>query len=155
METKEIRAFRRNLRSFSRILAQQVEVCCCSDVTPAQCHALLALEESGPLPNNELAALLQVDASTLSRTIDQLELKGLVVRQPHSTDRRATMLELSDRGGEVATAIHGTADALFRGILGEIPVDCRRDVLQGFAQLVETFKRWQAQGNSECPIPSE
>jgi DNA-binding MarR family transcriptional regulator len=144
MDTKEIRAFRRDLRSFSRILDQQVEVCCCSDVTPAQCHALLALEESDPLTNVELAALLQVDASTLSRTIDQLNLKGLVVRRPHPTDRRATLLELSDQGGQVATAIHVSADALYQGILGEIPVDCRQDVLQRFAQLVETFRRWQA-----------
>jgi DNA-binding MarR family transcriptional regulator len=149
MHKKEIRAFRRDLRSFSRILAQQIEVCCRSDVTPAQCHALLALEESGSLPNGELAALLQVDASTLSRTIDQLDLKGLVVRQPHPTDRRATLLELSDRGGQVATAIHESADALYRGILGEIPVDRRRDVLQRFAQLVETFSCWQAQKNGK------
>lgn len=149
MRTKEIRAFRRDLRSFSRILADQVEVCCCSDVTAAQCHALLALEEAGPLPNGELAALLQVDASTLSRTIDQLDLKGLVVRQPHPTDRRATLLDLSDRGGQVAAAIHESADALYRSILGKIPVDRRRDVMQQFAQLVETFRRWQAQKNGK------
>ncbi len=155
MDAEEIRAFRRDLRSFSRILAQQVEICCCSDVTPAQCHALLALEESGPVPNGELAALLQVDASTLSRTINQMVQKDLVVRQPHTTDRRTTLLEMSDRGGEVATAIHRTADALYRGILGEIPANNRRDVLQAFAQLVEAFRGWQARGNGECPIPSE
>lgn len=152
MDTKEIRAFRRDLRSFSRILAQQVEVCCRSDVTPAQCHALLALEESGPLTNGELAAVLQVDASTLSRTIDQLDPKGLVVRRTHPTDRRATLLELSDRGRQVAAAIHGSADALYRGILGEIPEDRRREVLQHFEELVEAFRRWQAEGNRKgCP----
>lgn len=144
MDNKEIRAFRRDLRSFSRILARQVEVCCC-DVTPAQCHALLALEESGPLLNSELAVLLQVDTSTLSRTIDQLDVKNYIVRQPHPTDRRATLLELSDRGVQVATAIHVSADALYRGILGEVPANQRPDVLRRFAQLVETFRRWQTQ----------
>jgi DNA-binding MarR family transcriptional regulator len=147
MDKKEIRAFRRDLRSFSRILSQQVGICCCCDVTPAQCHVLLALEESGPLPNRELAALLQVDASTLSRTIDQLARKDLVERQPHPDDRRATLLELSDQGNQVATSIHATADSLYRSILGEIPVEHRLDVLKRFAQLVETFRRWQDQGD--------
>lgn len=150
MKTSEIRSFRRDLRSFSRILAQHVEVCCCADVTNAQCHALLALEESGSLPNVELAAMLQVDASTLSRTIGQLDRKGLVVRQPHPGDRRAALLELSDRGAKVASDIHASADALYRGILLDIPVAHRRDVLQSFSLLVETFKRWQVrQGESE------
>lgn len=149
MDTKEIRAFRRDLRSFSRILAQQVEACC-SEVTPAQCHALLAMEESGSLSNRELAAQLQLDASTLSRTIDQLDLKGLVQRRPDPADGRAILLELSDRGNQVASAINLSADAMYRGILGEIPADSRRDMLQGFSQLVETFKRWQAQNNGRC-----
>lgn len=150
MDTDEIRSFRRDLRSLSQALARQVEICCCSDVTPAQCHALLALEESGPVPNGELAALLQVDASTLSRTIDQLEKKDLVVRQPHPTDRRATLLVLSDQGGEVATAIHGTADVLYRGILGKIPADRRGNVLQCFTDLVEAFRGWQTRESGNC-----
>jgi DNA-binding MarR family transcriptional regulator len=144
MNTSEIRAFRRDLRSFSRILDRQVEVCCCCDVTPAQCHALLALEESGAVPNGELAARLQVDASTLSRTVEQLVVKELVVRRPHPDDRRATLLELSGRGETVAVDIHAAADALYSGILEDIPVDARRDVLQKFSQLVETFTRWQS-----------
>lgn len=152
MDTEEIRAFRRDIRSFSRILARQIEVCCCSEVTPAQCHALLGLEESGPLPHGELAAVLQVDASTLSRTMDQLVRKGLVVRQPHPTDRRAMLLELSEQGVQVAAAIHESADTLYRDILGEIPVDHRREVLQRFGQLVETFRHWQARGaDQDCP----
>lgn len=102
------------------------------------------------MPNGELAALLQVDASTLSRTIDQLEKKDLVVRQPHPTDRRATLLVLSDQGGEVATAIHGTADVLYRGILGKIPADRRGNVLQCFTDLVEAFRGWQTRESGNC-----
>ncbi len=143
MDTEEIRAFRRDLRAFSRILPRQIQVCCCSDVTPAQCHVVLALEESGPVPNGELAALLQVDASTLSRTVHQLDLKGLIVREPHPADRRAALLDLSDRGAEVAAAIHGSADKLYREILGDIPAGRRREMLQGFARLVDAFRRWQ------------
>ena len=151
MDTKEIRAFRRDLRSFSRILAQQVEVCC-SNVTPAQCHVLLALEESDPLSNAELAGLMQLDASTLSRTVDQLNRKGLVVRRPHPNDRRATLLELSDRGGKVAAGIHASADALYRGILEKIPEDGRSDVLRGFTQLVDAFAGWQSHADGKCSL---
>lgn len=149
MDNKQIRAFRRDLRSFSRILAQQVEVCC-SNVTPAQCHVLLALEESDPLSNAELAGLMQLDASTLSRTVDQLNRKGLVIRRPHPNDRRATLLELSDRGGQAAAGIHASADALYRGILEKIPEDRRSDVLRGFTQLVDAFAGWQAHADGKC-----
>ena len=147
MDPNEIRDFRRDLRSFYRILIHQVKVCCCCDVTPAQCHVLLALEESGPLSNRELAAQLQLDASTLSRTIDQLARKNLVERQPHPGDRRTTLLELSDQGNQVAVSINTTADSLYRSLLGKIPAEQRLDVMQKFAQLVETFRQWQPQGD--------
>jgi len=151
MRTEEIRAFRRDLRAFSRILGHQVEVCC-SGVTPAQCHALLELADSGPVPNGDLAALLQVDASTLSRTVHQLVVKGLVLREAHPSDRRATLLQLSDRGEKVVAAIHGSADALYRGILEEIPASRRKEVLRRFAQLVQLFQSWQGQANGECCV---
>ena len=151
MRTEEIRAFRRDLRAFSRILGHQVEACC-SDVTPAQCHALLELGDSGPVPNGDLAALLQVDPSTLSRTVHQLVVKGLVLRDTHPSDRRATLLQLSDRGEEVVAAIHESADALYRGILEEIPPSSRKDVLRRVAQLVQLFQRWQGQANGECCV---
>ena len=127
-------------------MARQVEFCCRAEVTPAQCHALLELEETGPVPNGELAARLQVDASTLSRTIDHLVEKGLVARETHPGDRRATLLELSQRGGEVAAGIHETADALYRDILDNLPADRRGEVLRRFSQLVDGFGRWQERG---------
>lgn len=151
MDTTEIRAFRRNLRSFSRILTQQLELCCFA-VTPAQCHALLALEESESVSNADLAAVMQLDASTLSRTINQLVRKDLVERRPHPHDRRAVLLGLTDRGGEVASEIHQSADELYRGILEYIPEDRRSDVLQGFSHLVEAFVHWQSNADGSCAV---
>jgi DNA-binding MarR family transcriptional regulator len=152
MEIEEIRAFRRDLRAFSRILSRQVQACC-YEVTPAQCHVLLELADSGPVPNGYLAALLQVDASTLTRTVDQLVAKGLIIREPHPTDRRATLLEPSSRGSKVVASIHESADALYRGILEEIPPSRRKDVLRRFAQLVELFRSWQERENGDCSAP--
>jgi DNA-binding MarR family transcriptional regulator len=46
---------------------------------------------------SELKYELGVTATNVTALVDSLEKDGLVIRQPHPTDRRATVIELSDK----------------------------------------------------------
>lgn len=50
----------------------------------------------------EMARRLQVHATTVSTACDRLARRGLVDRQPHPTDRRATLVTITDQGRTVA-----------------------------------------------------
>src|SRR5215471_14214903 len=58
---------------------------------------LLAVEEAGRLRMGDLAEDLGVTARTVTTLVDALEGEGLLVRLPDPTDRRATLLALTER----------------------------------------------------------
>jgi DNA-binding MarR family transcriptional regulator len=53
---------------------------------------------------SDLAAKLQLDASTVSRQIKQLQDKGLLERTPDPADGRASLVQLSEHGQAVMHA---------------------------------------------------
>src|ERR1700694_2437414 len=58
---------------------------------------ILADAES-PLPPNQIAERLIISRATVTGLLDSLERRGYVRRQPHSTDRRMLLIELTDAG---------------------------------------------------------
>lgn len=56
---------------------------------------LYALHCDGPQRMADLASTLEVTPRSVTALVDGLEREALVRRQPHPTDRRATMIELT------------------------------------------------------------
>lgn len=69
-----------------------------ADLTPPQFAALATLREVGETSQNQLGALVAMDAATIKGVIDRLKLRGLVELQPHEADRRRLMVRLTDEG---------------------------------------------------------
>ncbi|MGF6883825.1 DNA-binding MarR family transcriptional regulator [Nocardia sp. GAS34] len=65
--------------------------------------ALLSFSKSGALPMAMASARLQVHPTSVTNTVDRLEAAGLVKRVPHPSDRRATLIEITDAGRELVT----------------------------------------------------
>ncbi|MBB6421733.1 MarR family winged helix-turn-helix transcriptional regulator [Streptomyces sp. AK010] len=74
---------------------------------------LRQIADSEPLRPGELAVRLGVEASHVTRTVQQLHRSGYVTRVPDPDDRRAQRIELTDAGGE---AIAKVRDAGVRGM---------------------------------------
>src|SRR5918994_5550914 len=67
-------------------------------LTTARTHLLWVLHHSGPSNQQSLAAALSVSPRNVTGLVDALEAGGYVARQPHPTDRRATLVTLTGRG---------------------------------------------------------
>ena len=63
---------------------------------------LLLLSRRGSLPMARIGERLQVHPASVTNAVDRLEGQGLVRRVPHPTDRRTTLVELTDDGREAA-----------------------------------------------------
>ena len=76
------------------------------DLTFPRYEALMILRVSrrGALPLGKIGARLQVHPTSVTNLIDGLERAGLVRREPHAQDRRATLAIITERGTEVADA---------------------------------------------------
>lgn len=67
-------------------------------LAPARLSALSALVFGGAMSLNELAKAEQVRPPTMSRIVDALESEGLVRRTVNQQDRRAVVLEATEKG---------------------------------------------------------
>lgn len=67
-------------------------------LTLARTHLLWELRRLGPCPQQALAAALGVSARNVTGLVDALESTGFVARSPHPTDRRATLVALTEQG---------------------------------------------------------
>jgi len=67
------------------------------DLTPRmQCVLVHALQEERT--QIELAALADLDKTTMVGTVDELEARGLAERRPSATDRRARIIAVTEKG---------------------------------------------------------
>lgn len=67
-------------------------------IGPAQLSAMSVLVFGGPMSLNHLARAEQVKPPTMSRIVDALETAGLARRRVNPRDRRAVILEATEKG---------------------------------------------------------
>jgi len=67
-------------------------------LAPARLSALSVLVFGGAMSLNELARAEQVRPPTMSRIVDALESEGLIRRTVNQQDRRAVVLEATEKG---------------------------------------------------------
>lgn len=81
-------------------------------ITGRQCAVLIAIDDRVPPSQQEAAARLGVDRTTMVSLIDELEEKGLVQRRQDPDDRRKNVVALTDAGADtLRKALTATADA--------------------------------------------
>jgi DNA-binding MarR family transcriptional regulator len=67
-------------------------------LTVSRAHLLWVLAGTGPSTQQALAGAMQVSARNITGLVDALEGFGYVKRSPHPTDRRATIVSLTETG---------------------------------------------------------
>ena len=106
----------------------------------AEAHALMELAHGVPLSQNNLAARLQLEKSTVSRLVGILEGRGWVARGRSAHDGRARELRLTDTGRQMAADLAEARRAKFAGVFEAIPEAERATVLESLLILVEAMR---------------
>ncbi|GIP23116.1 MarR family winged helix-turn-helix transcriptional regulator [Paenibacillus sp. J22TS3] len=66
------------------------------ELTGPRLRVLMEISSAGSIRMNELAKKLGIKARTVTQFIDALEKEHFIVRNPDPSDRRATILQLTD-----------------------------------------------------------
>ncbi len=109
----------------------------CCGVTLGQCHALVEIGSAKSVSLNNLAELLGLDKSTVSRTVDQLVLHALVSRQPDPASRRNVLISLTKTGQQLFDKIDHDMHQYYGLILTAIPVEKRQQVIESLQILAQ------------------
>jgi len=131
-----------NLRELIRVLVRNLGILeksdanCCG-VSISQCHAIVEIGRADGISLNDLAELLTLDKSTMSRTINNLVEGGLAIRELHPEDRRYITIKLTDKGISVYKNIEGSMSKYYKNIFASIPEANREQVLDSLKLLIE------------------
>jgi DNA-binding MarR family transcriptional regulator len=98
---------------FTSAFVRWMEGRACGGLSYARLRLLQALHCGGPAIMRDLGVQLGVSPRNMTAIVDAMEDAQLVVRRPHPTDRRATLVELSPAGArEAEQALEPRLDAM-------------------------------------------
>lgn len=136
-DPKQLRELIRTLERKLGVLKEN-EVSCCS-ITLGQCHALVEIGRAESISLNELAELLNLENSTMSRTVNNLVTAGLVKRDIDPKDRRYVTISLTESGIKLFNDIEENMNSYFGRVNDSIPENKRMLVLEGLQILLEAI----------------
>jgi DNA-binding MarR family transcriptional regulator len=140
MDLSKLNNFRKILRKLEQEVGDQLrEQTDCCGVSLTQCHALLEIGEFDQTTITDIADYLNLDKSTLSRTIDNLVKLGLVNRVINSEDRRYMKVNLTEQGKKVYDDINNQCNNYYLEMFKFIPEEKHDQVLESFALLVDAM----------------
>ncbi|KKM10361.1 MarR family transcriptional regulator [Clostridiales bacterium PH28_bin88] len=121
-------------------LSEKTVASCCG-ITFAQCYAIASIGRAEEISLNELAETLNLDNSTMSRTISNLVNDHLVERNINPEDRRYVTIRLTEPGYEAFKKIEGGMELYFQAVLGLIPEDKHEQVVESLTYLSEAMNK--------------
>lgn len=135
----------RNLRELIRVLVRNLGIleksdASCCGVTIAQCHAIVEIGRAKRIALIDLADLLGLDKSTMSRTINNLVEAGLAIRDLDAEDRRYVTIQLTDSGKNVFENTEESMGTYYKSIFSSISEDKREQVLESLQLLTDAVK---------------
>lgn len=102
------------LMAVGRLMRQRVDG---DGLDPGTIWLLKTVGAQGPMRVTELAGISNLDTSTVSRHVAQLDRSGMVERTPDPDDRRAHRIKLTDQGRDTLQDAFSRRRALLsRGI---------------------------------------
>lgn len=122
-------------REYTRQLECQLENinradCCCCSISTAQCFCIVEIGRHPGISVKELAELLHIDKSSVSRSIEELVRKEYVERKNSEKDRRWVILNLLPQGQAHFEKIEQDMNIKFGKILKEIPKEKQNQVIE-------------------------
>jgi DNA-binding MarR family transcriptional regulator len=141
MDIQRIQLLRGKLRQLEREVNDpfRSDGGCCG-ISLAQCHTLLEVGNAGQVSLIDLASILNLDTSTLSRTIQGLVMLGLVSRTPSDKDRRYVSISLTEKGREIFDNIETTFNDYYARVIDLIPADKQNAAIDGVAAFADALK---------------
>jgi DNA-binding MarR family transcriptional regulator len=124
------------------VLDDQISDCC--GLSMAQCHAVVELGRKQSASLNTLAQSLNLENSTVSRTVNNLVNSSLAERKEDDNDRRYVAITLTDDGKKVFDTIENGMDDFFNKIMSRIPQEKHEQVLDSLQVLLDAI------GSARC-----
>jgi putative acetyltransferase len=138
----KVKLFRESTRELERNLEKlNSSDCCQCNVNTSQCFLVVEIGRQPGICVKELAELLKMDKSAVSRSVEELVQKGYVLREPSKRDRRCVVLNLTDEGMARFNTIEKDMNMKFKRVFSMIPKEKQSQVLEALNIYNDAIKK--------------
>jgi DNA-binding MarR family transcriptional regulator len=110
-------------------------------ISYARMRLLGALHCGGPQIMSSISDELGVTRRNVTALVDALEEEGLVQRKPHPTDRRATIIELTEQGFETTNSMYEEHRAAVAELFADLSEEDRGELTRLLGSLREALRQ--------------
>jgi Transcriptional regulators len=133
------------LRELLRILIRDLGIleksdASCCGISLAQCHAIVEIGRADKISLVDLAEILGLDKSTMSRTINNLVDAGLVLRDLDMENRRYVIIQLTDNGKSIYQNTEESMNSYYQDVFNSIPEDKREQIIESLQLLTSAVE---------------
>ncbi len=139
--TDPLRRLVEDTAAFAHLFLRWIDAQASDGLTLPRLRLVERLHCQGPAMMRTLADELDLSPRNMTAVVDNLETEGLVVRRPHPTDRRATMVELTTDGNRAAEAVLSPAMGAMSCLFTDLTPDQRLAFSDAMAVLKAGMKR--------------
>jgi DNA-binding MarR family transcriptional regulator len=118
-----------------------------SGLTTARAEVISTLHGRGPMTQRELSDELRCTPRNVTGLVDALEADGFVARGAHPTDRRATLVSLTEQGTTTASGWRAEHENLATALFGDLAADDFACFAGGLRHVLDRLR--DATGTSE------
>ena len=124
-----------------------------SGLTVARATLLWQLHATGPSTQRALADALGTSARNVTGLVDGLADAGLVTREPHPTDRRATLVAPTARGEELLDELGRGQAELAGQLFGGLPPDRLDGLVSALDEVLDRLRALVPHGAAAEEVP--
>jgi DNA-binding MarR family transcriptional regulator len=110
-------------------------------ISYARMRLLGALHCGGPQIMSSISDELGVTRRNVTALVDALEEEGLVQRKPHPTDRRATIIELTEQGFETTKSMYEEHRVAVAELFADLSEEDRGELTRLLGSLREALRQ--------------
>ncbi len=143
MEQKKIEMFRSRLRELQRVIENQLKFSgnhC--GLTLKQMHIILEIGNRATVTLTELAKILKMFKSNLSRSVEELVKQDYIKRTTHPGDRRYTVITLTEKGITRYQEINDLCNDIYVDIFQEMGEPRFDEMFRGLHLLIYSLKKF-------------
>ena len=123
--------------------------CCQCSVSKAECFLVVEIGRKPGICIKELAGILKIDKSGVSRSVEELVKKGFVTREPSKTDRRSVVLKLTESGRARFEKIEKDMYIEFKKVFSMIEKSDQDQVLEALRIYNEACRKVEGRANKD------
>lgn len=107
---------------------------------------LCLILDDGPQRLGTIATAFTLDPSTITRQVQAVEKAGLAIKTVDPSDRRASLLSLTDQGREAIETARGYRRDILAKVIADWPADERESFGASLTKFNDTVEDWIQSG---------